>query len=99
MADRSKNTMEDSREFEKDPVERFLNAHFPGAVSVELRQTLLAQTTRILHRRRGLKRIGYAAALVGCYVLGLATVQVWLATSPRTTGAGMLLPDNQASAE
>ncbi len=91
--------MEDSRTFENDPVERFLGTHFPGTVNVEVRQTLLMQTTRVLQRRRRLKRIGHVTALVGCYLLGLATMQVWLVRSPTTTGTVMVLPDNQTPAE
>src|SRR5439155_733927 len=88
----SKTTMEDSRTFENDPVERFLGTHFPGTDNGEVRQTLLMQTTRVLQRRRRLKRIGYVAALASCYLLGLATMQVGLVRSPTTTGTVMVLP-------
>ena len=90
--------MEDSCAFENDPIERFLNARLGGALNTELRQTLLAQTTRVLRRRRRLKRIGSVAALVGCYVLGLTTMHVWLATPPITTRTIVAFPDKQASA-
>src|SRR5260370_1419732 len=99
MTDRSKATMADSRASENDPVERFLGARFPGAVNVELRQTLLARTTQVLQRRRRFKGISYGIAMVGCYLLGLATMQVRLVGSPTTTGTAMVLPDSQATAE
>lgn len=91
--------MQDPRAFENDPVERFLGTHFPGAVDGKLRQSLLAQTTQVLHRRRRWKRIGYLAALVACYLLGLATMQVRLVMSPTTTATAAIRPSDLGNAQ
>jgi hypothetical protein len=90
--------MEDSPAFEKHPVERFLDARLPAAFDAELRQTLFGQTTRVLRRRRRWKRIGFVAALVGCYLLGMMTMQLGRATQPAATATARDLPEEPVAA-
>src|SRR5260221_6195096 len=42
--------------------------------SAALRERVLRQTTGVLPRRRRIKRLSFAVALVGCYVAGAATI-------------------------
>jgi hypothetical protein len=66
--------MENSPAFEEHPVEQFLGAPGPDAVSEKFRPSLLAQTTGLLRRRRRLRRTGYIAGLVSCYLFGVGTM-------------------------
>jgi hypothetical protein len=43
----------------------------------QLCETVLAQTTEVIRNRRRLRRAGLAAALVGCYLAGMATISFW----------------------
>jgi hypothetical protein len=45
--------------------------------SPQLRDSLLCQTTRTIRTRRRVRRVGIAAALVGCYLGGIATMSLW----------------------
>lgn len=78
--------MADAQAFEKDPLEGFLDSGLPTALSAELRQAVLVRTTRLLRRRRRLKRAGYVIVMVACYLLGLGTMQLWTGTPQATTG-------------
>ncbi len=42
-----------------------------------LRQAVLQRTLGVIRHRRRLKRLGVAAALVGCYLAGIATIAVY----------------------
>ncbi len=44
--------------------------------SAELRESLLSNTTRTIRVRRRMRRAGVAAALVGCYLAGIATMSL-----------------------
>lgn len=46
------------------------------AASQRLRDSLLLRTTRTIRTRRRLRRAGIAAALLGCYLGGIATVSL-----------------------
>jgi hypothetical protein len=44
--------------------------------SQELRDSVLGRTTRTIRNRRRVRRAGVAAALIGCYLAGMATVSL-----------------------
>src|SRR3954469_24078384 len=43
----------------------------------QLCESVLAQTTAVIRKRRRLRRAGTAAALAGCYLAGVATIVLW----------------------
>jgi hypothetical protein len=45
--------------------------------SPQLRDSLLSRTNGIIRNRRRVRRVGIVAALVGCYLGGIATVSPW----------------------
>jgi hypothetical protein len=49
--------------------------------SQQLRDAVIGQTTRTIRRRRRMRRASIAAALVACYLGGIATMSLW--QSPR----------------
>lgn len=49
-----------------------------------LREAVLAQTTRVIRRRRWVRRGAIGTALVLCYVAGLGTMRAWMNVSPAT---------------
>jgi hypothetical protein len=59
---------------EPDPLEGMLGARPLPADAAALRQELLAQTARVLRRRRRGRQIAWAAALAACYIAGLLTM-------------------------
>src|SRR5262245_63607479 len=65
-----------------DDVEAFLRPPppFPGAE--RLRQSLLQETTRLVRRRRRLKRLALAGALAACYMAGVLTMRLGMASAP-----------------
>jgi hypothetical protein len=81
--------MEKTGPFESHPAEKLLDAPLPPQVATELRGTLFAQTTRVLRRRRRLKQIAYIAGLVGCYLLGAATMLLGMARIHREAPAAL----------
>jgi hypothetical protein len=58
--------------------------------SRELRDSVLLHTTRTIRTRRRLRRAGVAAALIGCYLAGIATVSL----RPAGRDADQLLADS-----
>jgi hypothetical protein len=61
---------------EPDHVDELLTGkHAPDAARV--RPALLARTTSLVRRRRLVRRLGLLAALAGCYLAGITTVQGW----------------------
>jgi hypothetical protein len=65
-----------------DPVERFLAADFVGQAPAALRQGVLAKTTRVLRRRRLVRRLGLTAALAACFLAGVGTTSLWRSLEP-----------------
>ncbi len=57
-----------------DPIERFLVTDFSGATVPELRQQVLAQTTRLLWRKRLRRRLFQVGALAACFFAGMLTM-------------------------
>jgi hypothetical protein len=55
-------------------IDQFLEGRFPPEPNDPLRQALLMQTTRLLRRRHRLKQASLVAAMIACYVAGLATM-------------------------
>ena len=55
-----------------------------GIDTQPLREAVLAQTTRVIRRRRWVRRGAIGTALVLCYVAGLGTMRVWTGVSPPT---------------
>ncbi len=78
-------------EFESDD---FLRDAFAlkqaNASNESLRIAVLTQTTGVIRNRRRLRRAGIAAALVGCYLAGMATVSLWRSSSPIDSPVGGL---------
>src|SRR5438094_1423332 len=60
-----------------DPVDDFLDRGFSAGGSDSLQSALRERTTRLLRRRRRLKRLAYLGALAACFLAGMATMH-WL---------------------
>lgn len=65
-----------------DPLEDFLHGTFDRAADERLRQTVLEKTSRVLRRRRLLRKLSFAAGLAACFVAGVAVGSRLLETSP-----------------
>src|SRR5207302_4070955 len=63
------------------------------------RHRLLVQTTQVLRRRRRWRRIGSVAALVACYLLGLATMHLCIVVPSVTTETAIVLPHDHSPEE
>jgi hypothetical protein len=74
--------MSDTPEPENDRIDDLLMTGARPATDVAWRQALFLRTTGVLRRRRWARRAGFAAALVGCYLAGLATMQLGLPSAP-----------------
>src|SRR5271154_2172869 len=60
-----------------DPIDRFLEGDFASAPNEELRGRLLKRTGGVLRRRRRLRQGAQIAALIACFVGGVASGR-WL---------------------
>ena len=67
---------------ESDPLDALAGAAASLPEDDRLRRSVLARTTGVIRRRRRIRRISMTAALVGCYLAGAATVQLWRAGAP-----------------
>jgi hypothetical protein len=67
---------------DRDPCTDFLNAPPTAASDAAFQQRLLAQTRRLLRRRRWLRRAGFAAAFAACYLAGMVTWELLPAQAP-----------------
>ena len=65
-----------------DPIEQFLGADYSGPAPAGLQQEVLAQTTRLLRRRRLARRLAWASALAACFVGGMATMVLVQGAAP-----------------
>jgi hypothetical protein len=63
--------------------------------SQALRDAVLSSTTRTIRNRRRIRRAGLAAALMACYLGGVATVSLW----PADGSAGGLAKTSQIDAQ
>jgi hypothetical protein len=75
-----------------DPLDAFCESLLSPAAApapAALREDLRARTTRLLRRRRRLKRLAWAAALAACYATGLLTMRLL----PRPTPAAPHRPE------
>ena len=63
-------------------VDRFLAPTIPGT-DATLRSMVLHRTSRLVRRRRYLRRFGLAAGLAGCFAAGMATMH-WAVLRPVT---------------
>jgi hypothetical protein len=80
--------------------ESMISAAKPIPASQQLRNSVLNQTTQTVRNRRRMRRAGIAAALIGCYLAGVATVS--LRPAGRETGpivADAAVADSDAVAE
>lgn len=60
----------------------------------DLRERLLRQTTRVVRRRRYLRRAGILVACAGCYLAGLVTV--WMSSTSTPTKTDIATSTNNA---
>ncbi len=67
---------------ESDPLHALVGAAASLPEDDRLRRSVLARTTGVIRRRRRIRRISITVALVGCYLAGAATVQLWRAGAP-----------------
>jgi len=63
--------------------------------SQALRDVVLSSTTRTIRNRRRMRRVGMAAALMACYLGGVATMSLW----PADRSAGGLAENVQNDAQ
>lgn len=61
---------------ERDLVDELLTVEGPTGVD-RIRPRLMAQTASVVRRRRTVRRLAVVVALAGCYLAGIATVQVF----------------------
>jgi hypothetical protein len=66
---------------DRDPCADFLNPPLTAA-DAAFQQRLLAQTKRLLRRRRWLRRAGFAAAFAACYLAGVVTMELLPTQAP-----------------
>ena len=59
-----------------DPIDQFLAGDFTAPGPPALRQSILAQTTRALRRRRLVRRLAQAGALAACFLAGMGTMSL-----------------------
>jgi hypothetical protein len=88
MKTRSEIPMPDNQVPAGDPVELFLQSRFVPVDDGRNRLETLQQTTRVLRRRRRIKRLGFITALAACYAAGLGTMRLWI---PQSAGPGAQL--------
>ena len=67
-----------------DPVDDFLNRAVPAGRNEPLRDVVRRRTTRLLRRRRHIRRLAYVAALGACFLAGMATMH-WLTPATAAT--------------
>jgi hypothetical protein len=84
--------MDDNPSLPSTPVDHFLDAYTPAAADAGASQALLVQTTRVLRRRRRLKRFGLIALLAACYAAGLGTMRLAQRTPERPTSPPLAQP-------
>jgi hypothetical protein len=61
--------------------------------SQQLRDAVLSRTTRTIRNRRRTRRAGLAAALIGCYFGGIATMSLW----PAARALNRFAPDSDVA--
>src|SRR5947207_9610940 len=77
-----------------DPLHDLLTRPAPTE-DAALRQALLLQTTRVLRRRRYVRRFGQVALLAACYLAGVFTMHGWvtpaapLESAPHVVATGL----------
>ncbi len=76
----------DTFEGDGDPVDALLSAGRCSGTDDRLRQAVLGRTIGVVRRRRRLKRVALGAALLGCYLVGVATTQLSRSPTGRTVG-------------
>jgi hypothetical protein len=76
--------MSDNRDH--DPCADFLDAPPSAAGDIALQERLFRQTTRMIRRRRWLRRAGFAAAFAACYLAGAVTVYLVRSPAPPQPG-------------
>ena len=70
--------MQNHDDLPHDPLEAALGGAVERpAADDNLRRAVLAQTTAVIRRRRRLKRCVLAAGLLGCYLAGMGTMDLW----------------------
>src|SRR5437016_1622826 len=82
-----------------DPVEQFLVTDFSSRPPPGLCQTILAETTRVLRRRRLRRRLAWAAGLAACFVAGMGTMLLWHAVALPEQRAHRLHPEKNLAAK
>jgi hypothetical protein len=82
-----------------DPVEQFLASDFTEPAPPELRQAVLAGTTRVLRRRRLARRLAWATALAACFLAGMGTMLLWQTLEPSEQQAQRLPVSENVSAK
>jgi len=65
-----------------DPIDQFLQTDFTGSDPSRVREAALAQTTRLLGRRRLKRRLAWAGALAACFIAGMATMMFLQSREP-----------------
>jgi hypothetical protein len=82
-------------DFSDELFESMTSATEPIPASQQLRDDVLSQTTRTVRNRRRMRRAGMAAALIGCYLAGVATMSL----RPAGRGTGQLVADSAAAVD
>src|SRR4029078_245626 len=75
-------------DFSDDPLKSMTSTAERIPASPQLRDAVLSRTTRTIRNRRRLRRGAIVAALIGCYLGGIATGSLRHRTEIREIGAG-----------
>ena len=85
----------DPRQRESDPIDEFLGQGTGSETNDRLRLNVFQKTSRVLRRRRWLRRTGLATGLGACYAAGILTM--WLASSPFSPGRAGSVSDRRSA--
>jgi len=75
-------------DFLDEPFQSMTSAAERIPASPQLRDAVLSRTTRTIRNRRRLRRAGIAAALIGCYLGGIATMSLRPSAASHAVDAG-----------
>ncbi len=77
-----------SNDFSDELFESMMPAGAPTPASTQLREAVLAQTTRTIRGRRRMRHARLGAMLVACYLGGIATMSLWSGRSAEWVASG-----------
>jgi hypothetical protein len=90
--------MEENSVPQFEPIENLLAGIARATPDPQFRLALLRQTTRVLRRRRFMKRLVYGTGLAACYMAGLLTMKWAMSPEPApSTQQAVVQPDEKSA--